>query len=726
MRYVKFKRFIAFLLLCGMSVSCIMGSKVQPIHGAEEVNEYVITTNDAATLNKVKKQYEQCVVDDYKEYDVDEKDLMYAELTESQRRSIKKIDGVLEVEKNIVFSASKSHAKCAVKKKAAKKSNALDWNMKMIGASSDVSKKKAKKDSIKIAIMDSGVDVSEDVNVVERVNLVENEKNIAPYYEDITSHGTSIAGIISDIDPNAKLYSVRVLDSKNTATLDRVIEGIYWSIDHEMDIINMSFGTTYKSAALEKAVDAAYNAGILLVSASGNGGNDERVEYPAAYKNVIAVGGVDRNAVLTNESATGEEIELVAPGSQVLTDGAFGGSLVAGGTSLSVAHVTGAASVIWGKDSSKSNKFIRNLLAVSAKKLGESKLYGNGLVDIKYALQHYDEYSNNASLIDCETSEVVENNFSENLTAVKTFDDVQLVEGRWTSDAHQYLIYIGDQYPGLEVGFTADELLIIKDACAKVDGIFDHGVNEENSINHFRTATQNVLHGRYNYVSTIRYLYRVCRSVYTSAEGTTVASCCNLHSYNPSTGSSSTDTSIRNNLKSAIQYMAAAGTPIANPAGISWQKKRGLRILGMVMHTVGDIYAHKTKVPIRAINDPAVQNAAGASWNEFKKVVQNGMMFNQVEKYLGPGHEDNVNFYTIRFDAAKKASNNILRHFAATFGDIMLDGILMGALIYDGSGAPYEETKLAYLSRHIGKEYNDSGKANSVAPASFTPYTGEY
>ena len=71
------------------------------------------------------------------------------------------------------------------------------------------------------------------------------------------------------------------------------------------------------------------------------------MEYPAAFEQVIAVGSVDKNAELTKESATGTEIELVAPGSQILTDGAFGGTLVAGGTSLSVAHVTGAAAIIW-------------------------------------------------------------------------------------------------------------------------------------------------------------------------------------------------------------------------------------------------------------------------------------------------------------------------------------------------------------------------------------------
>ncbi len=306
----------------------------------------------------------------------------------------------------------------------------------------------------------------------------------------------------------------------------------------------------------------------------GNGGNEENVEYPAAYEKVIAVGGVDKNAVLTDESATGEEVELVAPGSQILTDGAFGGSLVAGGTSLSVAHVAGAASAIWQKDLSKTNGFVRGLLSDSAKRLGDSKCYGSGLVDIKYALKHYKKYADRYSQIPCETGEAVEEVCPENDSAVQTFDDVELVEGRWDSDGHKVLVEEGNDLSGLQVGLTADELRIIKDACARVDGFIDHGVNEEVSMYHFRTATKNVLHGKYNYVSTMRYLFRVCRKIYDSPEGTTVSSCCNAYSYNPHTDKADLDRSIPGSLRAAIQYMTSADIQIVNPSGISWQKKR--------------------------------------------------------------------------------------------------------------------------------------------------------
>lgn len=730
MKNVKLKRSVSVLLLCALAITRLFEGEIKLISAVGKLKEYIITVDDADSLNKIKKQYKENIVDDYKAYDIDNKVSIYAGLTDNQRKSIEQLNGVVNVEENVVFSACGNHVKHISKRKKAKKSDALDWNMRMIGATSVDIQNQTVDRAVKVAIMDSGIDVSQDVNVVERVNLVDEEKNIAPYYEDITSHGTSIAGIVSDINPHAELYSVRVLDSNNTAKLDRVIEGIYWCIDHDIDIINMSFGTEHQSTALEKAVNAAYDAGILLISATGNGGNEETVEYPAAYEKVIAVGGVDKNAMLTDESATGEEVELVAPGSQVMTDGAFGGKLVAGGTSLSVAHVTGVASAVWEKDITKSNQFIRNVLAASAKNVGDSNLYGNGLVDVKYALQHYDEYAANDECISCETEKVEKSSCSVNNTDVKTFDEVQLVEGRWSGDGHKGLVDYGNTYPGLQVGFTADELLIIKDACAKVDGITGNGDSiKETSINHFRTSTKNVLHGRYNYVSTMRYLYRVCRSVYESSEGTTVISCCNLYSYSPYTDYPDYDISIRDNLKGAIQYMSAAETPIANPSGISWQKKRGLRILGMLLHVVGDTYAHKTKVPVNSVSDGTITAANiknGTSWDEFKRIVYRGMMFNQVKNYLGSGYEDNVHFYTNRYEAAKKVSNNVMRHFAAKLDDIALDGVLKAGLIYNSRGVLCEETQLAYLSKHVRWEFNDKNRAVVAGVASFIPYTGEY
>ena len=92
------------------------------------------------------------------------------------------------------------------------------------------------------------------------------------------------------VNPDVELYSVKVLDGDNKAPLSRIIRGIYWCMENDIDIINMSFGTTVCSQALKQAVSDAYAANILMVGAAGNGGGD--VEYPAAFEEVMAVAAV--------------------------------------------------------------------------------------------------------------------------------------------------------------------------------------------------------------------------------------------------------------------------------------------------------------------------------------------------------------------------------------------------------------------------------------------------
>ena len=154
-------------------------------------------------------------------------------------------------------------------------------------------------DPVKVAILDSGVDYTEDIDVYMRKNFIPGEDGISVIYEDISGHGTSVAGIIAakdndegitGINPYVQLYSARILDENKQAPASRVVAAIDWAIEQDVDIINISFGTTVDSEEIHAAIRRAYDAGILIVAAAGNNGV---VEYPAAYDEVVAVGAVD-------------------------------------------------------------------------------------------------------------------------------------------------------------------------------------------------------------------------------------------------------------------------------------------------------------------------------------------------------------------------------------------------------------------------------------------------
>ena len=201
---------------------------------------------------------------------------------------------------------------------------------------------------------------------------------VLPIFDDFSGHGTAIAGIIAGknikessivgINSNIELYSIKVMDGDNTAPLSRVIKGIYKALEYDVDISNMSFGTTVDSSALYQAIKEVSDKDILIIASAGNNGKDTgEVEYPAGYEEVLAVGSVDSNGEIAQSSSQGEQVDVWAPGEFVKTRAAFGLETVNSGTSIATPHVVGMASLIWQKDKNKSSDFVRGLIEDSAK-----------------------------------------------------------------------------------------------------------------------------------------------------------------------------------------------------------------------------------------------------------------------------------------------------------------------------------------------------------------------
>jgi len=181
-------------------------------------------------------------------------------------------------------------------------------------------------EGVKVAILDTGIDESHP-DLAGRVAGGEDFTGIGSYSDD-NGHGTHVSGTVAAIysnnigaygvAPSASLYAVKVLSSSGSGTLDWIIAGIQWAIDNDIDIINMSLGTSSNMQSLEDACNAAYEAGILIVAAAGNSGNKpgnrNTVEYPGGYASVIAVAASDSNDARATFSSTGPDVELIAPG----------------------------------------------------------------------------------------------------------------------------------------------------------------------------------------------------------------------------------------------------------------------------------------------------------------------------------------------------------------------------------------------------------------------------
>ncbi len=390
------------------------------------------------------------------------------------------------------------------------------------------------------------------------------EEDVSPLYQDVSGHGSSVAGIIaakndgrgiSGIAPEALIYSAKVLDGENRSTISRVIDGIYWAIDNKVNIINMSFGTSKKSEALHQAVKEAKKAGILMIAAAGN---NRQIEYPAAYDEVMAVGSVDTKGEISEKSAIGEEMEIVAPGEQICSTGAFGGTVVASGTSMSAPHITGVAVKLWEKDNTVSADFIRQLLDASANKFTSSRSCGNGLVDYSYAEKIYDDFKK--TYVEGKELEENERFVKDNTKPIEDFSEVNYVEGRWDKDDHVKAVSNSK--------LTKTQISIVK------SGVVYSDINASTK----GLGKRPFWHGGYkcsNYISSYVYATNIAVAFKNGKSASSAAI---------PAGLSGAD---KQNMLNAINSFSWSQL-LATPSN----KNKSLFVWGMAIHNAMDVYAH--------------------------------------------------------------------------------------------------------------------------------------
>ena len=200
----------------------------------------------------------------------------------------------------------------------------------------------------------------------------------AGYNADAVKHGTLVAGIAAAVSHNGEgitgtswssdIMPLRVLDSSGSGDVKAVIEAIEYAIKNGADVINMSFVSGEFNQSWLDAVQAAYDAGIVVVAAAGNtdaaqNGIDLDViqSYPVCFEGtsarniVIGVGAVDRDLKKSAFSNYGSCIDVVAPGEAFYSTQVYASSqpdfLLAyngywSGTSLATPLVSGAAALI--------------------------------------------------------------------------------------------------------------------------------------------------------------------------------------------------------------------------------------------------------------------------------------------------------------------------------------------------------------------------------------------
>ena len=584
--------------------------------------QYIIQTEDKDTYRDVKAFVKEETGEKASPSPEQAKEnQLCATLDQQAKEELENMDGV-QIEEDFVLNGaqdSEDSQETQVLDEAIQSVVDDHWNIKAIHAEDA----HGGSGQIKVAVLDSGADIMAKYPMAGFVNLVNPEENSNG--EDCTGHGTSVCSIIGqDSDEegtrgvagdeeNVELYSVKVLDAYNQGPVSRIAEGIQWCIDHDIDIINMSFGTDSYSACLEDMVQKAANAGILMVASVGNGGENSKVQYPAAFSEVVGVGSVDEYMNPSVYNAQGKELELLAPGENVPINSFWGFYTISGGTSFAAPHVSAVAALLWSQHPEWNSNTVRKVLQESARSISSDRETGYGLLDYAYA----EKIAKDVKASEAVTGAAVS---GENRTKLKEYEIPAIVEANWNKNEHKYkneqvsndndhaYLIQRCQYFGW-VNYSNVELTIMKNACVFPDDTGKYSCSEGKLIPH---DAQVMNAGQYsyankqmtNYVAAARCLYncawRINRGIDCSVSQ--MMNYCDNH-YNSDILTEKNLGNDRKNLKWMVNYAMTAVLPQNENLGGLTSRMKQLQLIGLAIHVASDAYAHQGIVSAKDYKD---------------------------------------------------------------------------------------------------------------------------
>ena len=155
-----------------------------------------------------------------------------------------------------------------------------------------------------VAVIDTGV--NNVANVTESVSMIGD--NTA----DENGHGTRMAQLVAEQNPNVSILSIKALGADGTGDISAVYAAIRYAIDKKVSVINLSMSAvaTAENAALTSIIDEATAAGIAVVGAAGNKGMDVRFFVPGNIESAYIIGAADEDGVRITSSNYGSTVDF--------------------------------------------------------------------------------------------------------------------------------------------------------------------------------------------------------------------------------------------------------------------------------------------------------------------------------------------------------------------------------------------------------------------------------
>lgn len=199
---------------------------------------------------------------------------------------------------------------------------------------------------IRIGIVDSGFNSGKrDIKIGQGIDLTNGQLHKEAIGEsdneftDLIGHGTACAGIIYKKAPDALIFPIKIFEEELVSDVQQLVSAIEWGIDHKLNILNLSLGTTNDSELdeLERVCEKAKENNMFIVAAVSNEGKES---YPASFQSVFAVDAGRVRGKYSYFFDPAQSVQFIARGDRQRLDWLDGKQIFMGGTSFAAPHIT--------------------------------------------------------------------------------------------------------------------------------------------------------------------------------------------------------------------------------------------------------------------------------------------------------------------------------------------------------------------------------------------------